>query len=266
MYRELLRYMATMYEEGLISREIITISTEMIIADAASDKYGVYIGVNSQVAGAYEQDFEGIPHALTGPTGIQMYSAAGARVYGAGHFSITTKNPYPAETLEWIDYFYSDEGSELLLLGIKDWSYSTDADGNNYFLDWVMNDPQGRTFDEVVGTFTSWGGGGNPVVLLGNTFLGGEAHPIPRAAANAMMPYLPKETWEAFRFSEEQSEIISRVGNDINPFHEEMRALFVTGKLSLDSDWDNYISEYQKMQVDDYIAAHQEAYEASLVN
>ncbi|MFQ9681559.1 MAG: hypothetical protein ACLRZH_17000 [Ruthenibacterium lactatiformans] len=55
--------------------------------------------------------------------------------------------------VEWLDYMYSAEGQMLLNMGIEGTHY-TMQDGEPIFTDYILNNPDGLSPKQAVGTFT----------------------------------------------------------------------------------------------------------------
>lgn len=59
--------------------------------------------------------------------------------------------------------------------------------------------------------------------------------------------------------------MLNSSGQDVAQFVEEMRDKFITGNESFDN-WDQYLSELEKMGLDEVIEVYQNAYERYLDN
>ena len=49
-----------------------------------------------------------------GPRGHKAYTKVGSPLIHMGGFVITNKNKHVPETLRWMDYFYGEEGADVL--------------------------------------------------------------------------------------------------------------------------------------------------------
>ena len=260
-YRDLLAYLNMLYAEKLLDNECFTITYENFVAHGTSGKVGAFNFVNVTLMGERGDEYAGLPAALTGPKGDQLFTASSSVIMTEGAFVMCAPNPEPLLTMKWLDYFYGEAGAELLFMTEKGLLYDTDENGRNYYVDYVANNPDGLTMSQVVGKYTNWSGGGSPALLMDNYFLGGETLPIPLAAAQALEPYLPEVIWENFSYTAEENEDLSALLNDLTSYIEEMRAQFITGKASLDTDWEAYVNELRKMGLDDFLAIQQAAYD-----
>lgn len=251
-YKELLEYMHKLYSEGLIGENILTIEGPQVNALLDQGIVGASV-VNSPhaISGVNIENFVGAP-ALKGPYGDQIFSRARSPLIDLGAFVITKENPYPEATVRWIDYFYSEEGSKLFFMGIEGLSYTEDEDGNLVYTDAYMENPS---------AYVSWAGGFYPAMLTQKTFKGGEATPESVAAAEKVAPYWPEEVWPPFTYTAEELTRFNALHTDINKFVTEMTDRFITGDLSIENEWDNYIETIENIGLDEYMEIYQKAYE-----
>ncbi|MGE7057270.1 ABC transporter substrate-binding protein, partial [Paenibacillus glucanolyticus] len=71
----------------------------------------------------------------------------------------------------------------------------------------------------------------------------------------------PKELWPDFVPTDDEANQTSAILTDINKYIEEMRVKFVTGKASLDTDWDQYVKTLDKMGAQSYLDIKKAQYE-----
>lgn len=249
-YKEFLEYVNKLYTEKLLDQEYFTTDIATLTANAQQNALGVVFCYNTNYLGDYKDDFTYLPAPLIGPHGDQIYSARTIPVAGQNTF-ITKVNEHPAETVKWIDYFYSDEGIESYFMGVKGETYEIAEDGTPQFTDFVKANPDGLNMEEALGSYVCWSGGANPSVAddlhFGN-------HLIPETtvnAANALMPYTPEEVWGVFNYSVEDAERLSVLTTDIDNYISDMTARFITGEESLDK-WDEYKAQIERMGLEEY--------------
>lgn len=249
-YKEMLQYLNKLYSEKLLDQEYFTSDIAALTAKAQQNICGVVFCYNTNYLGDYKDDFTYIPAPLTGPGGDQLYSARTIPVAGQNTF-VTKNNQHPAETVKWIDWFYSDEGIEHYFMGVEGETYEFDSEGHPQFTDFVANNPDGLNMEEALGSYVCWSGGANPSVAddlhFGN-------HLIPETtvkAAEALMPYTPEEIWGVFNYSAEDTARLSELTTDIDGYVDEMTARFITGEESFDK-WEDYKSRMESMGLSEY--------------
>lgn len=252
-YKQLLKTLQGWYAEKLLDNDIFTMTIESNVAKGTADRIGLQCSYNMTNVGNQAEKYQGFPAALIGPDGDQLYTAVKSTIYAPGSFVICKDNKNPEATMKWVDYFYSQEGAELLFLVEKGLLYDTDENGMNYYTDLVTKNPDGLTLTQVISSYTCWSGGNCPAILLDNYFIGGETMPIPMAAAKAMLPYRPAEVWEMLPLTVEQSDEMTPILNDLTGYVEEMRAAFITGRASIENDWDSYVNTLNDMRVNEYL-------------
>ena len=261
-YKELLQYVRKLYSEGLIDQEIFTMDHAKLIAKGEQDLVGAFNFANSQAIGAsHEQEYEGIPEALEGPHGHKLWVQKGPVLSSKGSFQITNVCKYPEVAMRWIDYFYSEEGATFFYMGVEGVTYTKKPDGTlEYSIKELENMPEGTSFDQIVGKYTPYMGGGNPQLTKTHYFKGGETQPIPLKAAQNVAPYAPKEIWGGFNHTIEEAERLAELQNDIITYVDSMRAQFITGEASFDQ-WDDYVKQIQQMNLDEYMEIYKKGYE-----
>ena len=257
-YKKLMKTARLWYEEKLLDNEIFTTDSARTVANGTANLEGVWCAVNLTNVGGQAEKYAGLPAALIGPDGDQLYTNCKPVIYSPGSFVICDGAKNTETLIKWVDYFYSQEGAELLFL-VDEKLYNTDENGVRSYNDYVTKNPDGLTLTQVISQNTCWSGGNCPAILLNNVFIGGETMPIPMAAAKAMLPYLPKEIWEPLFFTVDQNDEMTPILTDLSACVKEYRAAFIGGTKDIDAEWDNYVNEINKMRVDRYLEIVQES-------
>ncbi|HPY43098.1 MAG TPA: hypothetical protein PLO90_01875 [Clostridia bacterium] len=79
--------------------------------------------------------------------------------------------------------------------------------------------------------------------------------------ADGLINYVPEEVWAPvarFYTAEEASEM-SQLRSEIDTYHSEWRAYFISGQKSLDDDWDEYVKGYDGMRLDRWLEIYTKA-------
>ncbi|CAG7629929.1 hypothetical protein PAESOLCIP111_03150 [Paenibacillus solanacearum] len=257
-YKELLQYMNKLYSEGLIDKDIFTIKNTALYAKGQQGTLGSTIIPNPATL-MNQKNFIGLG-ALKGPHGDQLYSNVKVPMVHVGAFAITNKNKNPEAAVRWMDYFYSDEGAKFYFMGQKDVTYKEKPDGSLEYVSDITKNPQGLTQDQALAKNFTWLGGGYPGFVQQKYFNGSEALPEAIAAGKKAEPYVVKEIWNNFNFTDAETEVMSSIGTDISTYISEMEAKFINGTASF-GDWDKYVSTVNKMGLADYMKTYQAAYD-----
>ncbi|WP_342774716.1 extracellular solute-binding protein [Paenibacillus dokdonensis] len=257
-YKELLQYTNKLYAEGLIDRDFFTANADQIIAKGSQGVYAVIADYNPESVYSNLKGYAGAS-ALKGPHGDQMYSYIGSSVGNPGQFVITNKNKNPEATVRWVDYLYSDEGSKLFFMGVKDKTFTEKAGGEMDYTDEIKHNPNGLTQDQAVSQYLVWPGVGYPGILKQQYFKGSEGMPASVDAAKKVEPYLIKEIWPPFTYTKDETERMTVLRADIETYVKEMTTKFITGGASF-NEWDSYVNTLKKMGLDEYMEIYKAGY------
>lgn len=261
-YKEMLAYLNQLYTEKLLDQEIFTNDDgTAVLSKNEQGLVGAFSFANvAGRASSYANDFAGLEVALSGPNGERLFTSARGHIGSRGAFLISSECKYPEAAIRWIDYFYSEEGSKMMFLGVEGVSYQQNEDGSYDFLDEIVNNiPEGSSFDQVVSKYVPYAGGALPTIIYEEFFKGGETQPIPKVASANMAPFLPNNLWAPFSFTAEESERMVALETDISSMVKQRTAEFVQGKVSLD-EFDGYVEQLNKMGLEELKAIYTEAY------
>lgn len=257
-YKELLQYMNKLYTEGLIDPSIFTIEWGQFLANASENKYASMVFYDpielfgEEIGGQYDS-----LSALKGPNGDQLYSKVAPMVNTIGNFLITKENPSPEAAVRWMDNFYSDEGAKLYYMGIEGETFEY-VDGEPQYVDAITNPPEGTTFEQELSKKLSWIGATQGIIKE-DYFRGSESAAQSLAAAEKIEPFIP-EIWGSFTYSQEENDVLTSTGADIEKYVTEMRDKFISGDSSFD-EWDSYVKTFEQMDLDGYMGIKQTAYD-----
>lgn len=262
-YREMLEYVNKLFSEGLIEKNIFSIEPDQYLAKGSESLYGS-TNSNSPIV-AFGKDagnaYVGLS-ALEGPNGYQFYSNPNHPVAEIGGFVITNQNEHAAATVRWMDYFYSDEGSKLLYMGIEGESYVETEDGEVEFVEEITDNPDGLTFDQAVGKYVTYPGGHHVGIVLEKYFKGSEATEQELETTEKLKQHVIDEVWPEFTYTKEENDKRNSIGQDIDKYVGEMRDKFISGDESLDDkNWDKYVNTIEKMKLDEFMEIQKAAYE-----
>jgi putative aldouronate transport system substrate-binding protein len=155
-YRKYVETMAQWYREGLINSDFPVrseLDSMILSSDAAftigSMGSGLTMGRTALLRSDPGSDLDSIPYPK-GPDGYQsLVDDAWRNPYGT---AITSANKYPVESLKWLDYFYSYQGSIDSTFGVLGESYEM-INGRPVLLDAVMNPTNGYNQEEAIARY-----------------------------------------------------------------------------------------------------------------
>lgn len=258
-YKEMLEYFHKLYNEGLIEQTIFSIEQNQFMANGAEDLYGstVWYNPNNMFFSKVKEPFEqGVP--LIGPHGDAAL-VFGSPVYDAGQFVVTNENKYPAETIRWVDYFYSTEGALLTFLGIEDLSYVKIGEGEYDTTDEISNNPNGLASYEATAQHAYYRSVQGVAAYLKKGTM--KVNPEAEERGRMVEPFVPEERgWPEFTYTVEENRRLAPLSDDIETYVDEMKIKFIAGETPF-SQWDQYVETLHNMGLNDYLEIQQAAYE-----
>lgn len=270
-YKAFLTTMAQWYAEGLIDPEYMTTDYKAAIGNVTSGKsvagmmmLGGMIGNITQTVRPSNPDFEfvGTPWPVLNQGDDQYIINAEANIRVGGMAGAVTKDcEDPVLAVKLMDYFYSQEGADLLNWGLEGESYTVE-DGVKTYTDAVLNDPDGKSVAEAV---QQWA---QP--------LQGFTKPMEYAAWRQITLVLPEqiaanETWTKgapdlmlpnLELPAEQNNEYTRIMNDATTYTNEMTLQFITGQVSVEDGFDGYVETLKGMGVEKATGYLQDAWDA----
>jgi len=271
-YREGLEWVAKMYKEGMIDPEIATNDEKAFQGKMAQNIVGSYRGAFGGNMTTFNttlsKDIPGFrvmgTAPLKGPYGDQIHpyldQIPRSGVIGA---VITNVNKYPEETTKWIDYFYSKEGAILNNMGIEG-KHHTIQNGVPVFTDFVLNNPDGLSPKQVIGTY-SFAQSTGPYLFLKAQSDGTSNEAVKETKDKYIAPYIEESKKYvlpgALPFESEDDQERRQIMADIQTYVDEAITKFIIGQMSLD-EWDSYVEKVKSMNIDRVIEIYQKAFDA----
>ncbi|GMK38612.1 sugar ABC transporter substrate-binding protein [Paenibacillus sp. CCS19] len=277
-WKEGLKYIASLYKEGLIDPGAFTQNGDAyyqlgnhadvsMIGAAAAMHPAIFINLG---ANPLQKDYQPVP-PLTGPQGVSL-ATYGQSISGF-NFVVTSKanKEQQIALIKLADYLATEEGTTLETMGEEgvNWKKAdaTDIglDGNPAAYATIQREskpddkPLNNAWGEI-GPFVktkeyraSWG---SPMDTL--TPAGYE-----RRLFNATQLYdghQPKEVFPSVVYMDETTNTeASLLQTNIKKYVEENMLQFITGAKDIDSSWDSYISGFKNLKVDRLMELYQQA-------
>ena len=261
-FKEYLQYLNKLYSEGLISADFYTIQL------SPPQMQSIYYGGDAGIFSQNVRDISDVTIDLTPMRDLvknkgEVSGFAAAADYSAGGepISITSNCADPELACKYLDFWFSEQGTELSNYGILDESFVYDEDGTVQYTDLVLNNPDGMPyrissvfykcqnfvrFNVVDIDFVSYNEDQMAALEVFST-CSEDKHQLP----------------ELVRLDEEESAVDQKYLTDVETYAQEMTLGFVTGSVSFDQ-WDEYVANLKSLGIDECIAAHQSAYDKYL--
>ncbi|MBQ8184292.1 MAG: extracellular solute-binding protein [Lachnospiraceae bacterium] len=263
--KEYLTYASKLYKDKILDQELLTMTANLLSEKCAADRVGIFCYYSSFAMSFGEMTSKGQEDPLA-----EVFSLGGAlsskynnndgyfvrRERAVGCPTAITKDCKEVElACRWLDVLYADpDVLNTRIYGFEgvDWQY--DAQGNIEII--YPEDGSPRDIDAK--------GCGQIALCHFQTqdmIIGGlEQYPWYLEEYEVMRT---ESTWKSpsvkhlNRFSDEETEIIDDVNSDVKSTHVEYRDKFIKGDLDIEKNWDKYLSDMEKMGVDELTSAWQ---------
>lgn len=261
-FRKYVEFMTMMYQEKLIYPEIFTEGDKQV--DVFNQTNRLSMLLNTIAPGNGGDNWYTVNWSLQGPDGLRpFHTQTRGAIHSTGNFVITSDCPKELipVALKWVDYFYTEEGSALALIGVEGEDWEVKEDGTRSWTDTALaTRTADMSNDAFRAQFGMWPGGGVPACFFSN-LLDAEYGPIPAACAQALLKdYAPEKIWPIITFTADESAVISQLGNDINNFAKNFAAQVMTGEKELNDDtWAAFQAELANMKPEKLIEAYESA-------
>ena len=290
-YRDYLRYMHKLYDEGLINEDAFVITNDEATQLVNNGKVG-YTGTTASIFRELgnEGDYSKLKwFGVVGLTGTEYNSEAvvvnNLRVSSTFRVLVSADTEYPEEIAKFIDYLFTTEGAisadngyEGLTFDYSDIEGFSVIDHTNYVGDYASSEEY-RTHKAIsTNAFSFYTiNQGTIYNMLGNIdadkLMEGECYKVGLGNAareltwrNAVQNGVQfKKVLPTLSYGEDASERAT-LYTDILNYCKTANVQFITGEMDLDKDWDSYLAELEKMGLQRYIEIEQAAYDRLIEN
>lgn len=280
-WREGLRFMNRLYEEGLIDPAAFTQSDEALthIGNREGDEVigSMTAALVSYLVNPYDPALTRHRHwtvvpPLEGPQGVRLTGKT--KGVGEFQFAITDKASPEAQVaaIRIADYTYSEEGalySEYGPLEGVGWRFAkpgeVNIDGEQAKYSYYELEP--RDPDAIVNESWSLMGPKDLSKRFRDMFHEGD-DPLTTAgygrrlaqATDQYQPYAPKEVYPNDIYIQPADvDYLTVLTREIISYVRANIEAFIIGARSLDDEWDDYVQGFERLKLDQYIAIYQQA-------
>lgn len=269
-FKAYLAKLAEWYQAGLIDPEFMSNDSKALnakIADGTSvvATMAINSGIRNITANARPSnpDFKlaGVAWPVLNAGDASSYVLEGGIAHTGVQAAITSDCADPVLATQVLDYFYSEEGSDLLSWGIEGESYTVE-NGVKSFTDKIMNSPDGKPASEAILDYAL------PVYGFVNA-MDNDAYiqlnitlPEQGEARNLWQSLDPGVNLPKLTVAPESASEYRMILNEVKTYVQEMYIKFITGQASLDSDWDTYLNTLNGMDLPYATECMAKAYEA----
>ena len=280
-YKEALRFMNKLYEEGLLYEGTFTMDGSAAKALVASEGEPVLFMCGaasiSFVDSSANQELYSHYYPLeplTGPEGEN--NATYIPTTAAPAFAITTACEYPEAAARMVDYLYSLEGSMNAKSGVKgpeNWDDPSEGqvglDGNpalyQVFRPYSL-EPQNATWQDAGVAYASsafrFGEATDPDLDIFSAeglelLLYRATHDLYEPHKSAAVETLPT----SLKLTADENTSIQTKSVEVQNYYTQSKVQFITGAMDLDADWETYVQGLENMGMSDLIQVYQAAYD-----
>ena len=248
-YRQLMAFMNRLHANGLLDQEYITNNyNDWWNGKVAAGKEFMQLtntwranaaNITAENAGV-SVDYDTAEFPVNPATGERAMTRV-ANPWSDFAMAISAESDHQREAMALLDYFYTDEGAEFYVYGIEGVSYGRDDDGNPTVQGWD---------NRLIGTkryeigypsmFVS------PIFL--SRFLQGPRAVLMKDHFERTLPIMIG--YPSLQTSGPEFEEMTNLFADLQTYVQESSNKFITGDLSVDSDWDGYVAQLERLGAD----------------
>lgn len=268
-FKDYLKMVNQWYEEGLIWKDFMSYTdfqnppTDIILSDDCGFFYAEVTYIASLQKASSDPNFElvAIPDLVLEKGGSIPFDVDEDQEYTASTpWSITTGSNYPELLMQWCNYFYTDDGSLLCNYGLEGESFEINENGEPVLTDLVLNNPDMTT---TVCLFMYCMDRG-PFYKDENRELSGYTQAQKDAADIWDSNISVGKGVGAYQLTADESSECNLIYADIKTHVSESVLKFVTGKMDVDTEFDNYVQIIWDLGLEEVIEFHQFAYDRYL--
>lgn len=282
-YRDGLKYIKKLQDEGLLYQNSIIQTEAQMKQQVTSDPeiVGFFASGASVIQIDADKQNERYRHfvpisPLVGPAGLKhtFYFPTGPSI---NEFVITKECENPEIAFKWADLMYNWEINKSRTFGIEGTGWVKAKDGEVGLdgkpalfrsLKQFTSEPQN---DGLMQSGIEWE---TAKIRLGQA-TDPNVDPYGKDGVEKLLYDATKNLYEPFinktdkilpilRFTADEQNSISTIEVELKKYIEESRAAFLFGKKSLDTNWDEYLSQLEKIGLSKDLAMYQKAYDRQI--
>ncbi|MBP3361277.1 MAG: extracellular solute-binding protein [Clostridia bacterium] len=264
-YKKFLETAHMWYSEGLLDQDLSSNKSTLIDAKITNGESGAmiccYLGgglgryLKQKENEGASFDLVGTPYPVMNKGEINRFPIMEEDVMVTASAVVTSACKNPETAIEWLDYWYSEDGYNLMNFGVEGKSYNM-TDGKPVYTDEILKNPEGLSIAEALSMYCR------------------ATSPAPglKQAPEYLEQYYPyeqqKQTLEMWKANTsdgrkikianlnakgDEADTLSSIRAELNTYVNEKVWNFVSGKESLDN-YDAFRNELKsKFRIDEYL-------------
>ena len=272
-FKDYLQLLHSWYEEGLLDNDYYTNTGEIVYSKMVTGVSGAtYDFVGGGIGGIMDMakdvpgyDLVGAPRPVLNKGDVNRFSQMATDVTDTA-LCITTACKNPEMVVEWADFWYSDEGMNLLNFGIEGETYNM-VDGHAVYTDKILNNPDGLDVNMAM-ALTFRGQTTAPGLMQHNDYLDGRYQMPQQKQAfevwNRDQDVIRATVLPIMIPNEQESAELAVISNDLKTYLDEMILKFIQGTESFDA-YDSFVERLRTtFQAERYVELYQAMYDRYL--
>lgn len=207
-----------------------------------------------------EFEFEGTTWPTLNKGDKPSFPIGNGTYYSGLQATVTSACKDPVLATQVLDYFYSEEGNDLVCWGIEGKSYTKAADGTKTYTDEIMKNADGKTPQEAILQYAIPTYAFSNIILLDSYLPMVTSLPEQNVARERWLDADTGVNMPRVTVAPEVQNEFNTIMNQINTYQQEMYIGFITGQANLNSDWETYVDTLKGMGIDTATQYKQEAY------
>lgn len=265
-YKEFLETANMWYKEGLLDADLSSNKDTLVDAKITNGDAGALIrGYLGGGLGRYLKqketedpkfDLVGAPYPVKNKGEVNKFPSIEEDVMSTTSVAITTACKNPEKAIEWLDYWYGEDGYKLINFGVEGKSYNI-VDGKPVYTDEILNNSEGLSISEALSMYCR-ATSPAPGIKQAPEYLE-QYYPYEQQKESLKMwkvntPYGRKTKISNLNAKKDEADVISSIKAELNTYVNEKIWNFITGKESLDN-YDDFRNELKtKFKIDEYIS------------
>ncbi|WP_213585987.1 extracellular solute-binding protein [Paenibacillus sp. J2TS4] len=253
-YKTMIGYLNKFYKDGLMPKDWLTVDTKQWQDMISTNQSFITIDYISRI------DFFNIAMRKENPEFNMQFMAPPAgpdgkalNAYTHTNYSgmtVSSNSKHIPEIMQYMDWFYSEEGKDILSWGIEGETYEVENGKRKIKSDFIdLTDLRKRTNLSTNGAYI-WIDYDAHLAMSSEDLQ--QAYEEARKYDDVLRP-LPS-------FSEQEQELISTKGEAVQKNRNETISKFILGERSLD-EWDRYVEGAYKLGLEEVLATYRIAFE-----
>ena len=265
-YRDSIKFFATCWSENLMDQNVFTGKTA-VATRTLKGNVGVFVAANG-VLSLSEADMKNyviMPPIKSTASSQQTVVARNRNFIQPFSYVLTAKDKYPEASLRWVDYFFTKEGYIFEQYGPADGGfYNTLSTGKIQVV-------KGKTDSDRYKLA--------PGFVLPSWYTSDVVNYIQKPAASDMTisdkffndidstqamslytPFVQKKYVPNLFFSKSDSDKILNLADPIHSYAFNTGMAFVNGQANVDTGWNDYLAQLNKLNVSQLVGIYQTAY------